>query len=78
MQIKLNYRVDKRIKVIELRTGTKAFLVNLNDFTLITAISDFEESTGVLVVDSQVYTTLWKERTNYAEPNSFRFRQSKG
>lgn len=77
MQIKLRYRVDKRIKIIELRTGTKAFLVNLNDFALITAINDLEESAGVIVVDSQVYTTLWKERTNNAEPNSFRFRQLK-
>ncbi len=77
MKIKINYRTDKRIKVVEIRTGTKAFLHDLEEFALVTGIRDFEEPTGVANIPADQYTTLWRGRINHAEPHSFKFRRSK-
>lgn len=77
MQIKLRFRRDNRIKIVELKTGTKAFLVPVVDFnTLVEGMEDYDENIGEISVDSSVYSLLWKGRVSHAEPHSFRFRRS--
>lgn len=77
MKINIGYRVDKRIKVVEIRTGNTAFLVELEDFVLITGINEFEEATGVITLPIKDYSKLRKEELNHARPHSFRFRKAK-
>ena len=77
MKINLSYRVDKRIKVVELKTGNTAFLVELDDFVLVTEINDFtEEIAGKVLLSVEDYNKLRKERLTNARPHSFRFRRA--
>jgi hypothetical protein len=78
VRIFIKYRVDQRIKVVEVRTGNKVFLVELEFFALETGIRDFEEHIGEALIEGAVYTAIWKGRLNNAQPHSFRFRKTKG
>ena len=63
MNIKIKYRVDKRIRVVEITTGTKKFLVGLQDFSEETGITDFDENTtGVTAITGEAYSILWGDR----------------
>lgn len=76
--VHIRYRADKRIKVVEVRTGNRAFLTDLETFALETGIRDFEESTsGEAFIDSTAYTAIFRGRIQNAEPHSFRFRRAK-
>jgi hypothetical protein len=77
MRVRISYRADRRIKVVEVKTGTKHFLVPLHDFSYETRITDFTEHLGEVSIDTDVYTKLWKGRIISAEPHSFRFRRAK-
>jgi hypothetical protein len=78
MLIRIKYRVDQRIKVAEIKTGTTGFLVKLEDLALIAGINDFTEShVGEALITIETYKLLKEERLTYAEPTSFRFRRAK-
>lgn len=56
--VKINYRVDQRIRIVEItRVGVK-FLLGLEDFVNITGIREFEESTGEALVNKGDYKQL--------------------
>ena len=78
MKIQIQYRIDKRIKVVEVKTGTRIFLVELDDFSFLTGLRDFEESVqGDTTVDIGCYKKLYDGRITHARPHSFRFRRAK-
>ncbi|WIT25895.1 hypothetical protein [Bacillus phage SPO1L1] len=77
MKVLINYRADRRIKVVEIKSGSKLFLTDLEVFMAETGINDFTEShTGKVAISVEVFKTLWKGRVMRAEPNSFRFRRN--
>lgn len=56
--VKINYRVDQRIRMVEItRVGVK-FLLGLEDFVNITNIRDFEESSGEAFIYKDDYKRL--------------------
>lgn len=77
-EISITFRIDQRIKVVEVATGNRKFLVPLETFSLETGIRDFSESTtGKANISTHAYSSIWKGQLLYAEPNSFRFRRAK-
>ncbi|ACI91062.1 gp34.14 [Bacillus phage SPO1] len=77
MKVLINYRSDRRIKVVEIKSGSKLFLTDLEVFMQETGINDFTEShTGKVAVSVGVFKSLWKGCVVHAEPNSFRFRRN--
>lgn len=79
LKVAIRYRVDKRIKVAEIRSGSKLFLTDLDVFIVETGINDFSEShMGNLSISTDVFKTLWEGRVTYAKPESFRFRKNEG
>ena len=61
-KIHVKYRADKRIRIVEVTTGAKRFLVGLQDFGEEVGIDYFEESIGEVFIDPPVYKTLWEVR----------------
>ncbi|WIT26494.1 hypothetical protein [Bacillus phage SPO1L4] len=56
MKVLINYRADRRIKVVEIRSGSKLFLADLEVFMTETGINDFTEShTGKVAVSVGVF-----------------------
>ena len=77
MKVLINYRADRRIKVVEIKSGSKMFLTDLEIFMIETNINDFTEShMGKVSISVEAFKTLWKGRVTSAEPNSFRFRRN--
>lgn len=78
MYISLKYRADQRIRKVEIKSGSNAFIVELETFSLITGVRDFSEShMGEVSIPIQDYVDLRKERITHGEPLSFRFRRAK-
>ncbi|AGY47039.1 hypothetical protein CampHawk_161 [Bacillus phage CampHawk] len=77
MKVLINYRADRRIKVVEIKSGSKMFLTDLEVFMQETGINDFTEShMGKVTISVEAFKSLWKGRVVHAEPNSFRFRRN--
>lgn len=78
-KVRINYKIDNRIKVVEIKTGNSGFLVELDNFIDYIDFDNLgDDNAGTMVIDIQDYKELKQGRLSYAQPHSFRFRKAKG
>jgi hypothetical protein len=76
--ISIDYRVDQRIRKVEVKSGDNIFIVELDLFCEMSDIRDFSEwHMGTVSIPIANFVRMRKERVTYGKPLSFRFRRAK-
>lgn len=62
MRVQINYKIDNRLKLVQVNTGEVNFLLHLGEFTSRFNIDNFEHPNGVVLSTIDDYKHLYKER----------------